>query len=89
MSYAIRLEVWKRGLVLATDAIWLEEDGRIKCWPCSIVRFSDDATTATTVRTPFAYFSFDPPIASISDMRTSKLVAIECANGVRITLDNQ
>ncbi len=88
LQRAYRLENRLRRLLLAFESFSVEADGRLKATACSLARFSAELTpTAVTVRSPVAYITYDQPVSSLNDLANRQVLTIECANGVRINLD--
>src|SRR5262249_13387426 len=86
---AIKLEMRAKGIVLAADSFSIEEDGRVKLMPFSVVLFGkEDEKQKTnqvepkdpeinTVQSDIAYFRFDQPVHNIQEMTSRKIVGGE------------
>lgn len=86
---SIKLEIRARGLVLATEQITPERDGRIKLTPFFIAIFGKDKNDGqyreiNTIRSKEAYLTFDRPVSSLMEMNNRKIVAGELLGDIMI-----
>src|SRR5437867_171407 len=66
-------------LVLATDSIKVEANGRLACSPCSLVRYDSAKADGhmTIVRANKVHLAFDGPVSSIIDIANRKITRVE------------
>jgi len=88
-----KLDVGSRGLVLTADDFHLEPDGRVKLTRCSIALFATggggaDAPPITTIRSDSAFLKLDRPINWLHELGKRKIVSVEVAGGLHVTVDN-
>jgi hypothetical protein len=89
----IKLIVSTKGLVLATDEVKVQPDGRVKLTPFSIAIFGKDRgdysfPEITTVRCQEAYLTFDRPVTSQTDLSNRKIIGGELRSNNFITITN-
>ena len=85
----IRLEIRKRGMVLASDTIKIEPDGRIKLTPFSVALFGKDKPDQkfpeiNTIESEVGYVTFDQPITNLSEIGTREPIAGELKGKIHI-----
>ncbi|MCI0456080.1 MAG: hypothetical protein L0Z62_03750 [Gemmataceae bacterium] len=85
----IKLEIPKKGLVLATDSVSFEPDGRVKLTPLKLAIFSDEKGDCrfpeiNTVSCDVAFLTFDQPITNPLDMGNRKILGAELKGKVTI-----
>lgn len=82
LKRALKLEVRKRGAVVAADQFTIEQDGRVKVQPFSVAMFGKPKGPAqkpeiNTIRSDVAYLTFDRPIATPMDINNCNLIGAE------------
>jgi hypothetical protein len=86
---AVKLTFWAEGLVLAADKLTVEEDGRIRCAPCWLVRSGPDRTDGTrsmsAVRSREAFLTLDRRVSSVAELSGRRVTNVEPTGEVRIT----
>jgi hypothetical protein len=89
----IKLEVRSKGLLIAASAVAIEPDGRVRFTDCAIARFprgeAGKGVKPTTIRSEYASFMPDRAVRSITELGSRKILAVELAGGVSVTLDGQ
>src|SRR5581483_8448485 len=85
----IKLEIRARGLVLATEDVAPEKDGRVKMTPFFIAIFGKDKGDGgfreiNTISSKHAYVTFDRPVASLMEMSNRKIMAGELVGDIMI-----
>jgi hypothetical protein len=90
-SFAIRVHLRSKGLLIAADSLSITADGRAKLGPCALARFAGGKggrpSLQTAVRSRYALVEMDRPVSSFSDLASGKIVSVKLAGGVRLTLD--
>src|SRR5579859_654937 len=82
LGYTIKSVVQSQEILLATDRVEIEPDGRLKLTPFSLAIFGKPRPETgfpeiNTVHCDVAYLSFDRKIETLSDMGRGKIVAAE------------
>jgi hypothetical protein len=72
----------------------VEADGRIKLIDCAIARFPEGEAPGkgvkpTTIRSENAYLTLDNAARSVTDLASRKILSVELAGGVSLSLDGQ
>jgi hypothetical protein len=86
---AIKLQLHTRHLVLACDAATVEEDGRLKLAPLSLVLFRSRPphgwlSGRDTITSDFAYLTFDRPVVNLTEIGGRKWIAAEFVGNLRL-----
>lgn len=96
LKLAIKLDMTRRGMVLATDDFKiLEEDensrgaGQVKLQPFRVALFGkargpDGTPEINTISSDVAYLQFDAPVASLSDLSGRKIRSAELKGNITI-----
>jgi lipopolysaccharide export system protein LptA len=84
-DWKIKLELESRNMVIATQDISVEPDGRVKLTPFSVAIFGKDKGDGkypeiNTVRSQQAYLTFDKPVSNIAEMSGRKIMAGELSS---------
>lgn len=81
LNYNHRLELQKNGIILATNELRIEPDGRCKLRPFSVAVIKDrgagQEAEIYTVHADEAYLLFDEPVKNLSDMGKRKIVGCD------------
>jgi hypothetical protein len=85
----IKLTIPARGMVLATDKVEIQKDGRVKIEPFSVALFGKDKGDGSlpeinTVQADEAYLTLDRPISNQFEMSNRKIVGGELRNNIHI-----
>jgi hypothetical protein len=89
---AVKLEIRSQGLVITAATIAVAHDGRVRLDDCVIARFLREGGKwgkPTTIRSVYAHFTLDGPVRSITDLANRRILAVELAGGVHMTIDGQ
>lgn len=89
INRTIKLEVRKKGLVIASDQMTIESDGRVKLTPLRLALFREEKADCqfpevNTISSDNAWLTFDQPIANMTDIGTRKIVGAELKGGIVI-----
>jgi hypothetical protein len=81
-SYPFKINLQSQGILLASDDVQLQSDGRLRLAPFSLAVFGKwnpetEFYEINTIHCDVAYAEFDHKVESISDMARSKIVAAE------------
>jgi hypothetical protein len=93
VSWGIKCCDHGTGLILATKAITILDDGRASLSPCSIARFSKregaaELTPVAIIRSSHAYLYFSQPMRSWQDLgKLQNLRSAEFAEGFRLVVE--
>ena len=86
LGYPIKLSVQAQEVLLATDQVFIEPDGRLKLSPFSVAVFKNRPDVGypeiQTIHCDVAYVTFDRKIETLSDMGKGKMVAAEFISDV-------
>jgi hypothetical protein len=87
---AIKLEIRKKGLVLAAEATKILENGQVQLTPFSMAIFSEDRGDGkppeiNTVKSKVALLTFDQPIVTMTDIGSRKIVGAELKGDIILT----
>jgi lipopolysaccharide export system protein LptA len=79
---AIKLEIRKKGLVLASDEAKIMENGQVRLTPFRVGIFSEDKgdgkfPEVNTIQSDVALLTFDQPIVNMTDIGSRKIVGAE------------
>jgi lipopolysaccharide export system protein LptA len=90
VNWPIKLDLRSRGIVLAAEQCVFEPDGRVKLQPFSIAIFGKDNAHSpfpeiNTVRSNFAYLTFDRPIRHATEIGNRKITHGELVGAIQIT----
>jgi len=81
VNYNHRLELQKNGVILATNQLTIEPDGRCKLKPFSIAVVKDrgpnQESEISTIHCDEAFITFDEPVKSLADMGKRKIVGCD------------
>lgn len=81
VSYNHRLELQKNGVILATNQLTIEPDGRCKLKPFSIAVMKERGPNLepeiSTVHSDEAYLLFDEPVKNLAEMGKRKIVGCD------------
>ncbi|HYT93362.1 MAG TPA: hypothetical protein VEL76_31890 [Gemmataceae bacterium] len=85
----IKLEMRKKGLIVAADQATPEPDGRFKLTPLSLGIFSEDKGDGkypeiNTIKCDVAYLTFDQPVRDYTEIGQRKIVGAELIGKVTI-----
>jgi lipopolysaccharide export system protein LptA len=88
-KWPIKIEVQARGLILVSKEFKIEDDGRVRLVPLSVVLYGkargEDGTQETnTIRGDEAYIQFEHPIQTMADMGKYRIVAGQIAGNIRL-----
>jgi hypothetical protein len=90
-NFAVRLHLRSKGLLIAAESVSVTADGRVKLGPCALARFAGGKgglpSLQTALRSRYALVEMDRPVSSFSDLARGKIVSVQLAGGVRLTLD--
>jgi hypothetical protein len=85
---AVKLEDRSKALVISASTITVAPDGRVRLNDCTIARYRKGGKP-TTIQSEYAYFTLDGVVRSITDLARRRILAVELAGGVSMTLDGQ
>src|SRR5205807_1652691 len=82
LTRPIRLELRNQNMVLAAGQFTIENDGRVRLAPLSVVLFGKEKNDGkgveiNTIKGDVAFFTFDKKIESLQEMGGRKIVAAE------------
>ena len=88
-----KLEIEPRGMVVASQDVTIEQDGRARLAPFAVAIFSKDKGDGhypeiTTIQATEAYLSFDRRLNNITEMGNRKIIGGEMRGNIRIN-DNR
>ena len=86
---AIRLEIRKKGMVLAADNIKIEPDGRVKLTPFSVALFGKEKPDQkypeiNTIESEVAFLTFEQPITNLTEIGTREIIGGELKGKIHI-----
>jgi hypothetical protein len=89
VNRSIKLEMRKKGLVVASNEFRIVEDGKVLLTPFRLATFSEDRgdqklPEINTISSDQALLTFDQPIVSITDVGNRKIVAAELKGNIVI-----
>jgi hypothetical protein len=89
LQLAIRFDHRRKGLLMAAESFTVLDDGRVGLTDFAMawVGKGDSKSPVTAVRSAHAVLTLDKPIARFHEVGSRKILSIELANGVRLTLD--
>lgn len=83
-AYNHRIELQKNGVILATNQVTIEPDGRCKLKPLSIAVVKDRGPAADpevyTIHSDEAFIVFDKPVKNLAEMGQRKIVGCELSS---------
>ncbi len=94
LKRALKLEVRKRGAVVAADYFTILDDGRVKVQPFSVAMFGKTQNPGqppeiNTIRSDVAYLTFDRPITSPMEINHCNLTGAELEQDHDSTQDKE
>ncbi len=89
VNRSIKLEIRKKGLVLASNEFRIVEDGKVLLTPFRLATFSEDRgdqkfPEINTISSDQALLTFDQPIVSITDVGNRKIIGAEVKGNIVI-----
>jgi lipopolysaccharide export system protein LptA len=93
INQTIKLEIRKKGLVVASDEFLIVEDGKVKLTPFRLATFSEDRgdhkfPEINTISSDHALLTFDQPITSITEVGNRKIIGAEL-KGTIVIVNNR